>query len=57
MKRLISIIPLLILTLVFSFACTTMGQESKATEGKPDYNLKSLMAQVTVASHGVQINR
>lgn len=43
MKKLISIIPLLILILIFGYACTTMGQEFKATEDKPDYNIESLI--------------
>ena len=36
MRKLISIIPLLILALIFCFACTTIGQEAKAVESKPD---------------------
>ena len=44
MKRLISIIPLLILALIFGFACTSIGLESKVTEAKPDYyNIESLI--------------
>ena len=44
MKRLISIIPLLILALVFGFACTGTGLEVKATEAKPYYyNIDALI--------------
>ena len=43
MKRLIPIIPLLILALIFGFACTGTGLEVENTEPKPNFNIESLI--------------
>jgi HEAT repeat protein len=43
MKRLIPIIPLLILALIFGFACTGTGLEVEFTEPKPNFNIESLI--------------
>ncbi len=56
MKRLISIISLLILVLIFSFSCTSKGLKVEVTEPKPDYNIESLFKDLEDENSNTRAN-